>query len=94
VSANKFVSDLQEIWNAVQQGRGKTLFVKRDYFQPALIDGDELMLLDQLDRTEKGAVDDIVDEIIEQNLAFGGDVVFLSGNELDKFDNIALTTRF
>jgi hypothetical protein len=32
--------------------------------------------------------------MIELNLAYGGDTVFLEGNELQQFQNLALITRF
>ena len=94
VGQNKFVSDYSEIWNAIQQGRGKTLFVKRRYYQPALIEGNKILLVDEIDKDQKGIVDDIIDEMIEQNLAFGGDTVFVEGNEIESFQNIALVTRY
>jgi hypothetical protein len=94
VSQNKFVSDYNEIWNAIQHGRGETLFVKRGYYQPALLVDNEIMLVDNHHRDDKGVVDDIIDEMIEQTLLFGGDVVFMEEDELDKFQNVALVTRY
>jgi hypothetical protein len=41
-----------------------------------------------------GAVDDIIDEMIEINLANGGDVVFTEGNELERFGHVVLLTRY
>ena len=81
VSANKFESDTNEIMKAIREGRGSTLFVKKGFYQPVTLEDGK-------------KIDDIVDEMIEQNLAFGGDVVFLEGDELEKFQNIALTTRY
>ncbi len=81
VSANRFESDSNEIWKAIKEGRGNTLFVKKGFYLPV-----------ELEDGRKS--DDIIDEMIEQNLAFGGDVVFLEGDELEKFQNLALTTRY
>ncbi len=94
VSEGKFFSDINDIWNAIQQGRGKTLFVKRGFFQPALFVDNEIMLVDKFEKDQKGVVDDIIDEMIEQAMAFGGDVVFVEGDELDKFQNVALLLRY
>ncbi|WP_257668531.1 AOC03_06830 family ribosome hibernation factor [Parapedobacter tibetensis] len=94
VNNGKFVSDYREIWDAVLQGRGKTLFVKRGFYQPALLADNEIVLVDQVDKNQKGVVDDIIDEIIENHVQFGGDVVFMEGNELDEFQNLALVTRY
>lgn len=94
VSEGKFVSDLNDIWKAVIEGRGKTLFVKRGFFQPALMVDDHIVPVDHFEKDQKGVVDDIIDEMIEQAMAFGGDIVFVEGQELDKFQNVALMTRY
>ncbi len=94
VSEGKFVSDYSEIWRTIQEGRGQTLFVKQGHFQPALLVDNEIILVEKHEREQKGIVDDIIDEMIEQNLAFGGDVVFMESNELNKFQHLALTTRY
>ena len=88
------MSDFNGIWTAIQEGRGKTLFVKQGFYQPALLVGGEILLVEKLERDQKGVIDDIIDEMIEQNLSFGGDIVFLEGNELDEFQNVALITRY
>ncbi len=67
------------MWRAILEGRGQTLFVKKGYFQPGIIAGDEIMLVDKLERDQNGVCDDVIDEMIENNLSFGGDTVFLSG---------------
>ena len=94
VSEGKFVSDLSEIWNAIHHGRGKTLFVKRGFFQPALLEENTVVVVEKHERDQKGIVDDIVDDMIEQTMSFGGDIVFVEGNELDSFGNLALITRY
>jgi len=92
VGHQKYMSDLSDIWRAINEGRGETLFVKRGYFQPARIENESIVLVD----SPNGAsvVDDIVDELIELNLQHGGDTVFMEGNELDAFHGVALTARF
>jgi len=94
VSENKFISDYTEIWNAIQEGRGKTLFVKRGFFQPAKLTNGKVELISQIQKDDKEMIDDIIDEMIEFNLAFGGDIVFVENDELSKFNNIALATRY
>lgn len=94
VGSGNILSDLNDIWKAILEGRGQTLFVKRGYFQPGLISDNEIMLVDKLERDQKGVCDDVIDEMIEHNLSFGGDAVFIEGNELDKFNNLALITRY
>lgn len=94
VSTGKFLSDFNDIWKAINEGRGQTLFVKKGYFQPAIVDGDKIQLVSEGERKDFGVVDDIIDEMIELNMKFGGDVVFISGDELADFQDLALITRY
>jgi hypothetical protein len=94
VSENKFLSDLNDIYLAIGQGRGRTLFVKKDYYHPAIIEDGKILLSENLDINRSNVIDDVIDEMIELNISFGGDTVFMDGQELDKFGNIALITRY
>lgn len=94
VSLGRYLSDYNEIWNVLQQGRGQTLFVKNDFFQSALLIDNKILLDTNFENNQKGIVDDIIDEMIELNISFGGDTVFLEGNELEQFQNLALITRY
>lgn len=95
VGANQFLSDFNDIWMALRMGRGRTLFVQEGLFQPAIInDEGRLDLVDEERTTEKGVIDDIIDDMIEENLRYGGDNVFLSGDELEDFQGLALVTRY
>ena len=42
----------------------------------------------------KDDIDDVVDEMIEFTLKFGGDVVFLDRGSLKDFEKLALVTRY
>jgi len=94
ISARKFLSDINDIWNAINQGRGQTLFVKKDYFQAGIIKDDVITLIEQEEVSNKECIDDIVDELIEMNLSYGGDIVFIENNALDTYNNLVLTTRY
>lgn len=94
VSASSFASDFTEIWQAIKSGRGKTLFVKKGYFQPAKIENDKVVLVDEQSSKDKDVIDDIIDELIELNLSYGGDAVFVEGDELKDFGGLALTLRY
>jgi hypothetical protein len=93
VNTHNFFTDYNEIWRAVNDGRGKTLFVKQGYFQPARLKGDEIELVSPKNSSNAN-VDDIIDEMIERNLRSGGDTVFLQNGELEKFQGLALVTRY
>jgi len=93
VSTNNFISDTTEIYQAVKQGRVQTLFVEENLFQPAVIKDDTVTYVSG-DTVQPNAVDDIYDELIDMNMDFGGDVVFLPKESLAKFDGFAALTRY
>ncbi|MFZ4863097.1 hypothetical protein ACL9RF_13040 [Sphingobacterium sp. Mn56C] len=97
VSANKFLVDVNEINNAIQEGRVHTLFIEEGLVQAAHITPEGIELIDATEQTEniEGAyIEDIYDELIENSLSFGGDVVFLPQGELEKFNGFAAITRY
>lgn len=94
VTGQNFLSDLNDIWRAVNEGRGRTVFASQDYFQPARIENGRVIPVDDLPVGTPGFVDDFVDEIIEINMKHGGDAVFLADNQMVKFGGIALVTRY
>ncbi|MEO8962306.1 MAG: hypothetical protein ABI325_10510 [Ginsengibacter sp.] len=93
VNSQNFLTDFNEIWQAVNGGRGKTLFVKKGYFQPARLENNSIELITE-ENSVNSNVDDIIDEMIEKNLDLGGDAVFINGEELDKFQGLVLVTRY
>ncbi len=94
VTENKFVSDTNEIWRAISEGRVQTLFIEQGLFQPAIMKGDEIVYVSEEQRNDTGVIDDIYDEMIEANMNFGGDVVFLPKGELSKFNGFGAITRY
>ncbi len=94
VSTGKFLSDPAQIWVAIHEGRGQTLFVQHDYFQPAVISEGQIRLVPVEQANQPGVIDDIIDEMIEAALRTGGDVVFLSKDQLKDFQGLALITRY
>ena len=94
VGAQKFLSDFNDIWRAVHDGRGQTLFVQVGLFQPAKIDGDGILLLEEREQQNQGFIDDVIDEMIGINLQSGGDTVFLEKGALADFQGLALIVRY
>jgi len=94
VTKQTFLTDLNDIWRAVNEGRGQTVFASKDYFQPARIDNGVIIPADELSLTAPGFVDDIIDDIIEINLKYGGDAVFLEDEMMKKYNGVALVTRY
>src|SRR5690554_1377719 len=94
VTLNKFISDTNEIYRAIKEGRIQTLFVEQGLFQPAIIENDEIKYVPESSRNQAGIIDDIYDELIELNMDYGGDVVFLPKGELSKFNGFGAITRY
>lgn len=93
-SNGRLVTGYNNIWRAINERRGKTLFVQRDLFQAARISGDVIELLANEETNRTNTVDDIIDEMIERNLQYGGDSLFLSEEELKDYQGLALITRY
>jgi hypothetical protein len=91
-SAGKLLDDVGDIHRAVLEGRGDTLYVEEGHFQPAQISGDVITL--KQDPTEAGVMDDVIDEIAENTLKFGGHVVFLPEGSLAQYQRVCLATRY
>lgn len=92
VNDNRFASDLNDIWRAINEGRGDMLIVEEGYFQPAAFQDGHISLEEPEDAA--GRIDDVVDEIIELCMEKGGSVVFVENGELPTFDRIGLITRY
>lgn len=94
IDSGKYLSDLNEIWQAINNGRGQTIFVEEGYFQPVKEKDQILYEISEEEIASKEDINDIVDEMIERNLKFGGDVVFLEKGSLKDFNKLALVTRY
>ncbi|MEO9210240.1 MAG: hypothetical protein ABI208_04030 [Ginsengibacter sp.] len=93
VNSRNFLIDYNEIWQAVNNGKGKTLFVKQGHFQPAILENNHIELVSK-ENIEKANVDDIIDEMVEKNLQSNGDAIFINGDELEKFNGLVLVTKY
>lgn len=94
VSTNNFISDTTKIYQAIKQGRVQTLFVEENLFQPAMIENDTIIYVSEDTKESAEIIDDIYDELIDLNMDFGGDVVFLPLESLAKFNGFAALTRY
>lgn len=75
IGQQKAALGVVECYELAAQGRGTVLLVEEDYFQPARIQDHTLDT--DVQATDPGVEDDIVDEIIGLTLAYGGRVAFL-----------------
>ena len=93
VGAKNFLTDFTEIWRAINEGRGRTLFVKKGFFQPAKLENNVIQFVSEENAGEAN-VDDIINKMIEKNRDFGGDTVFISDGSLKPYSGLVLVTRY
>ena len=94
VGTGRFLSDVNEIMAAIKEGKVQTLFVQQGLFQPAVMENGSVKLIAENDEKPKTMVDDIFDEMIEMNMNYGGDSVFLPKGALDDFNGFGAITRY
>lgn len=94
-SKQKLLTDYNDIWTAIKEGRGKTLVVRKGFYQAAKIDNNKILVVDEIQVGDKNIIDDVIDEMIELNLSYGGDTVFVDEKaEIENFTNISLICRY
>ena len=90
----RVVSTLGEVWRSANLGRGKTLFVERDYHEAGRLDETGLLLLPAADPNAPDVIPDAVDEAIEMVLNKGGEVICVDNGQLEAYQRIALVLRY
>lgn len=94
INSGRFLSDVNDIWSAILNGRIQTLFLEEGLFKPGVIKEDKIIFRSETDRSNKEVIDDIFDEMILAIMNSGGDVVFLPKGELAKFQGFGAITRY
>jgi len=69
VGAKLFLTDPTEIWRAILEGRGSTLFVKQGYFQPAKVENNVVQTVSS-ENAEDANVEDIIDDMMRKEYQF------------------------
>ncbi|MFB4315582.1 hypothetical protein [Actinomadura sp. 21ATH] len=92
----RYAAGLQEVARLVDGGRGEHLVVERGYYSPGVKSGGEsIPVAGRIGSLRgHGVVDDLVDDVIETALEYGGEVTFVSDGFLVDHDRIALVTRY
>ena len=85
---------LRNVWEAANKGKGRVLFVERDYQREAYIPAGQSSIRLHPPKGEYSIIEDAVDDAIEKVQATGGKVVFVETGDLNRFQNIALTLRY
>jgi hypothetical protein len=85
-SAPRIHAKADAIWAEVKEGHGGVLFVERDLHQAALLENAHAMLF--AERTNHIPGIDLVDAIIEEQVALGGEVRIVPNGTLRQFGGI------
>ena len=93
VSANRYASGIDQVWRAAFEKRCQTLLVETGFEHPADLSPEGDRLLSYSGRGP-AALDDAVDEVIEQVIADGGEVFFYDPGVLDLHQQIAAVLRY
>ncbi|MER8045976.1 chemotaxis protein [Streptomyces sp. NPDC094032] len=87
----QFAGGIDEVWQAVKQGRVRLLAVEDDYRTVVREEADHL---EPASAGDAGARDDMVDEIVEHALETGAEVQFVPGGTLADQRHIAAALRY
>ncbi len=91
----RYVSGIQEAWQAAAMKEARVLITERGYKVPAYSTADGLFLVFEPEFAPGGKQhEDAVDDLIEMVLAQGGESYFVAAGKLKKFDRILLHTRY
>jgi len=89
----KVLTDLLDIFLAVQAGRGDLLITHDDYHQAVKMNG-QYSFYPVVDLTLPGVIDDITSEIAWDVISKKGRAIFTDQEEFKSFGNIALKVRY
>lgn len=85
--------DVNTIYQAALTGRAKELVVDEEYYLEGVIQ-ETAIKFDFLDTSVEGYTEDIVNEIVHQVMRYGGEVIFVTKEQLGTYPNIVLITRY
>jgi len=94
---NHFASGIEDVWRAAAEGRGRMLIVEEDFRVRARRGTDEFTILPLEEKNNlnpHSILEDAVDDVIQLMLSKGGDVWFTEEGVLQKYNSIALITRY
>ena len=94
VGTGNYLSDINDIWRSIKEGKVQTVFVEQGLFKPAILENDKIEMATEEKNGSSNYIDDILDELLELNMSFGGENVFLPKGKLDKFNGYGAITRY
>ncbi len=89
----RVASGVEDIWQLAKQGRGQLLLVEENYHYPAVTEQDGWVIRPAEDPTAPGVIEDAVDDVVEEVLSKGGEIVFLEEGRLEEHNHIAMVLR-
>lgn len=93
IAQGKVLTDLQEIYQASIDGRGKLLIVHQDFSQAVLMKDERTFQIIE-DATVPNAIDDITSNIAWEVISKKGKVFFTTQDEIKDLGKIVLKTRY
>jgi len=97
IGINHYACGIEDVWEAATESRGRILIVEKDYKVRArrAMDGYTISSLEENDSINPHSIiEDAVDDAIQLVLSKGGEVWFTEKGVLQKYDSIALITRY
>ncbi len=95
VSAGKYASGLSQVWREAFMGKAHKVLVEKNYLESARKGEDEYTIYtDKLDSSSDDYISDAVDDLVEEAIAHGGEVLFFEEGDLEKHQKIAVITRY
>ncbi|MXS85212.1 hypothetical protein ABO04_04595 [Nitrosomonas sp. HPC101] len=92
-NAHQLLTDFSMILRAIIEGNAARLFVRQGYIQPGVIDFDQKIVTVH-DAAATDVTDDVVDTFIELVMQQGGEICFLSAEQLGEEKPLSLQTRY
>lgn len=93
-NAHQLLTDYSTIFRAIAEGNAARLFIRQGFIQPGVIDFDKKIVVIHEDATSSAVTDDIVDTFIELVMQQGGEICFLSAEQLGEEKPLSLQTRY
>jgi hypothetical protein len=92
-SARLYAGGINEVWPLARDGRVELLLVEEGFRLPARLGEADQLELD-VHAEEPDVLDDVVDEVIETVMRYGGEAAILADGDLDEHDRICAVLRY
>lgn len=94
-STRRFAGGLDEIWPLAHEGRVELIAVEDGYAVAGRLDGDHIVRVDAVSELDGAdVIDDVLDELVETVMRFGGRAVMMGDGELADCDRVAAVLRY